>query len=377
VTGLAYNLSLRKGAVELELEVLRKGLCTACGGCIGICPYLRVRKENVVLLEPCGKTEGRCYELCPRTRLDFEALNQEVLGKGRDDFLLGTHQALYMAQSSKPGIQKKAQYGGAVTGILTFALEKKLIDGAILVNYSDSYKLLPEPVLARTKEEIIMCAGSKYTAAPSLKILNESLAKCKKLAFVGRACQVEALRKRIKIEPEIGDKVALIIGLFCMWALDYKKLYAHLAKQMDIDQAKKFDIPYNRFVVYTGRGKRELDFEPIKGLRRTTCDLCYDFTSEFADLSVGSTEWKDDWNTLVVRTGRGAKLVEKAEKARALKLKPLPEERVNLLRDAVLGKKKRVLKAIFEDQAAHEYLVLSDQEKNFIKGSKPVSGVKK
>lgn len=374
---MAYNLSLHKGALELELEVLKKGLCTACGACIGICPYLRVRKENVVLLDPCGKTEGRCYELCPRTRLDFEALNRDVYGKGRDDFLLGTHQAVCMAQSPKPGIRKKAQYGGVVTGLLAFALEKKLIDGAILVGYSDSYQLLPEPVLARTREEILLCAGSKYTAAPSLKILNDSLTRCKKLAFVGRACQVEALRKRIKIEPEIGDKISLIIGLFCMWALDYKKLYAHLAKQVDIRKAKKFDIPYNRFVVHMEKGKRELDFEPIKGLRRSTCDLCYDFTSEFADLSVGSTEWKHDWNTLVVRTGRGAALVEKAEKARALKKKPLPEDRLKLLRDAVLGKKKRVLKALFEDKAAAEYLVLSDAEKNFIRGSKPVSGVKK
>jgi coenzyme F420 hydrogenase subunit beta len=374
---LAYNLSLRKGASELELEVLKKGLCTGCGGCIGICPYLRVRKENVVLLEPCGKTEGRCYELCPRTRLDFEALNQQVFGKPREDFLLGTHQSVLLAQSAKTAVQKKAQYGGAVTGLLLFALSKKLIDGAILVNYSDSYKLLPEPVLARTEQEIIACAGSKYTAAPSLKILNSSLEKCRKLAFVGRACQVEALRNRIRIEPEVGQKIALIIGLFCMWALDYRKLYAHLAKQIEIDKAKKFDIPYNRFVVHLEKGKRELEFEPIKGFRRSTCDLCYDFTSEFADVSVGSTEWKDDWNTLITRTDRGAKLVEQAGKGRALKVKPLPEDRVNLLRNAVLGKKQRVLKAVFEDKSAPEYLVLSDQEKNFVKGSKPISGVKK
>jgi coenzyme F420-reducing hydrogenase beta subunit len=92
---------------------------------------------------------------------------------------------------------------------------------------------------------------------------------------------------------------------------------------------------------------------------------------------VGSTEWKDDWNTLIVRTAAGAKMVEKAQKARALRVKPFPEERVNLLRGAVLGKKKRVLKAVFEDKSAPEYLALGEQEKNFIKESKPVSGVKK
>ncbi len=321
---MAYSLSLHKGPAELELEILKAGLCAGCGACLGLCPYFHVRKEKVVLFEPCGKTEGRCYEICPRAKLDLEDLNQKVFGKPREDFVLGTHQAIYLAQSASKSIRGKAQYGGAVTGLLSYALDKKIIDGAILTGYSSDYSLLPEPVLATTREQILACASSKYTSAPSLKILDSSLKQCKKLAVVGRGCQVEALRKRMIVEPWISERVALVIGLFCMWALDYRKIYSHLAGQMDVKTAKKFDIPYNRFVVYTERGKKELDFEPIKGLRRATCDLCYDFTSELADLSVGSTEWKDDWNTLIVRTDRGKKLVEKAKSGRALKLEEFP-----------------------------------------------------
>ena len=374
---MGYQLSLHKGPAELEFEILKFGLCTACGACLSLCPYFRVRKEKVVLLEPCGKTEGRCYEICPRTKLDLEGLNQKVFGKPREDYVLGTHQGIFLAQSPKKSIQDKAQYGGAVTGMLTYALDKKIIDGAILVNYSASYQLLPEPVLARTKQEILACAGSKYTTAPSLKILDASLAQCRKLAFVGRACQVESLRKRMILEPEISGRIALIIGLFCMWALDYRKLYQHLAGQMDIKTAKKFDIPYNRFVVYTAKGKKDLDFEPIKGFRKATCDLCYDFTSELADLSVGSTEWKDDWNTLIVRTERGEKFVGKAKKDGGLKLGEFPKEREALLRDASLGKKKRVLEAIFIEKKAREYLAISEREKEWIRNAKPISGVKK
>ena len=376
---MAYPLSLHKGALELELEVLKKGLCTSCGGCVGICPYLRVRKEKVVLLEPCGMKEGRCYELCPRTRLDMDALSREIFGKARDEssFLLGPAKAVYMARSSRPAIRKKAQYGGVVTGLLVYALSKKIIDGAILVGYSSDYALLPEPMLARTRDEILACAGSKYTAAPSLEILNDALKSCRKLAYVGRGCQVEALRKRMKIEPEIGGKVALVIGLFCMWSLNYQKLYAHLSQKIEVQKATGFDIPYNRFVVYMGAKPMELEFEPIKGFRRASCDICYEFTAELADLSVGSTEWKDDWNTLIVRSGRGEKLVARAIKEKALRARPFPEERVELLKAAVLGKKKRVLKALFEDKTFPAYLVVSEAEKNWINNSKPAQGVKK
>ena len=44
---MGYQLSLHKGPAELEFEILKFGLCTACGACLGLCPYFRVRKEKV------------------------------------------------------------------------------------------------------------------------------------------------------------------------------------------------------------------------------------------------------------------------------------------------------------------------------------------
>ncbi len=374
---MSYQLALKKGSLELEQEILKKNLCTVCGACLSLCPYFRVHKEKVVLLEPCGLNEGRCYEICPRTRLDFPALNQEIFGRERDDYLLGTHLGLYLAQSGDEQIQNVGQYGGVVSGILIYALEQGIIDGALLTGYSSRYQLLPEPVLAKSREEILSCAGSKYTSAPTLKLLDQALKECQKLAVVGRACQIEALRKRIKVEPELGEKIVLIIGLFCMWALDWRKLFAHLVEKLDISRAKKFDIPYNRFLVYTDEEVVELDFEPIRQFRRATCDICYDFTAEFSDLSLGSTEWKDEWNTLIVRSERAKDLIKKAEQDKALNLEPFPEEREKLLRDASLGKKKRVVKAIFEEGKAPQYLVLSDEEIKWIKEAQQVSGVEK
>jgi len=186
----------------------------------------------------------------------------------------------------------------------------------------------------------------------------------KKLAVVGRPCQVIALRKRLMVEPELSEKIGMIVGIFCMWALNYKQLVGRLRAQFDISGAKKVDIPYNKFVVVTEEGPKELEFEPIRGMRNPTCDLCYDFTSEFADVSVGSTEWKEDWNTLIVRTDRGAALVDDAKKAGRLAAEPLPADRVELLRKASLGKKKRVLDELSKPGCAvGDYLVLSNKEK--------------
>jgi coenzyme F420 hydrogenase subunit beta len=361
------ELKLKKGPQDLESRVLKPGLCCSCGACMGLCPYFIAMQEHVVLMEPCGLMEGRCYDVCPRTVVDMEALNHAVHGRARDDYALGTNRGVFMSQAADAAVRGRGQYGGTVTAVLAHGLESGALDGALMAGTSARYGLLPEPVLARTVDQVMAAAGSKYTACPTLSILDRALRECEKLAVVGRPCQVTALRKRIAIEPELGRRIALVVGLFCMWSLDYKKLAAHLAGKIELGRAQKIDIPYNRFVVVTEEGPLDLPFEPIRALRRSTCDLCFDFTSEFADLSVGSTEWKPDWNTLIVRTGPGEKAVDAARDAGRLAVQPLPDDRVELLRQASLGKKKRVLAAM-DDPACKvsDYLVLTEAERKKI-----------
>ncbi len=364
------ELKLKKGPQDLEARVLKQEYCCSCGACMSLCPYFNVMQEHVVLMEPCGLTEGRCYEVCPRTLTDMEELNRLVFGKGRDDFVLGTNRGVHMSQSASESAREQGQYGGTVSALLMHGLEDGSIDGAILAGKSERYSLLPEPVLARTPGDVLDCTGSKYTACPSLKILGRALNESEKLAVVGRPCQVTALRKRIMCEPEISERIALVIGLFCMWSLEYKELVSHLAGKMDVKKARRMDIPYNRFVVWSEDGAADLEYEPVKELRRKTCDICFDFTSELADVSVGSTEWKEDWNTLIVRTEKGEQAVESAKKAGRLNVESLPEDRVELLRQASLGKKQRVFLEIENGCPVSDYLVISDEEKKSVKNGK-------
>ena len=49
-------------------EVITTGLCTMCGGCVGLCPYFRINpiRGNVKRIDICDRAEGRCYQHCPR-----------------------------------------------------------------------------------------------------------------------------------------------------------------------------------------------------------------------------------------------------------------------------------------------------------------------
>ncbi len=87
-----------------------------------------------------------------------------------------------------------------------------------------------------------------------------------------------------------------------------------------------------------------------------------DMTSELSDLSVGTVEGVDGWNTIVVRTDRGEDLLHRALDAGVLESKPLPDENTQHLKTASVLKKQRALKALKERGEMEDgYIVLSSE----------------
>lgn len=362
------ELVLKKGVMDLMGEVVGQGLCTVCGACVGICPYLKVYREKIVMIDICGVKEGQCYDICPRTRTDYEFLNHRVFGAERDDFLLGTHRAIVNGRAADSEVRAAGQYGGTVSALARFALECSLADAAILARKSVKFPLLPEAMIATRPEQVALAAGSKYTACPSISLLDKALKAYRAPLVVGRACQVVATRKKQAVNTE-AERIPLVIGLFCMWALNYRELEQFLSKQIDVCEVQKFDIPEGEFVALLNGGKRKnFSFEEVKQKRLSTCDLCYDFTSELADISVGSTELDNDWNTVIIRTERGERFWKDALEAGRVEEKSFREDRRALLRGAAAGKKGRTLNLLRErfggkdKDAPLGYLKLSEKE---------------
>jgi coenzyme F420 hydrogenase subunit beta len=64
-------------------------------------------------------------------------------------------------------------------------------------------------------------------------------------------------------------------------------------------------------------------------------------TAELADVSVGAAEGVEGWNTLIVRSDRGADLVDAARAAGIIEVDAPPDENLNHLKGASLGKRRR------------------------------------
>ncbi len=91
-----------KGPKDLRKEVLDAGLCTGCGMCLGLCPYLEEMGENVAFISDCRGDQGRCYAVCPRTDTDLDALRRLTIPDRQTDFVLGPYESVWMARAKEP-----------------------------------------------------------------------------------------------------------------------------------------------------------------------------------------------------------------------------------------------------------------------------------
>jgi coenzyme F420 hydrogenase subunit beta len=351
-----------RGCKELVNEVIDTGLCTLCGACAGACPYLVSYKGRIVLLDNCSLSEGQCYQYCPRTYMDMDAISQQVFGMPYSEDELGTAKEVLMARSTDARIKEKAQYGGAVTTLVSLAMAEGFIDSAILTKTTDDKT--PKGFLAKNPEEVLQCAGSSYMACSLLETYNHiPKENNNSVGIVAMPCQVLALSKMKQETPQNRfdvNNTKLVIGLFCTWALSPNGFYQFLSENLNLPWVTKFDIPpppANRFDAYTASGRMSFSLEQIRQFTMPTCAYCLDMTSEFADISIGSVEGIEGWNTVIVRTEVGTELIEMAKAKGRLEINNLPSENLAHLKEAALLKKKRALQEIIKKTGDKENLL--------------------
>jgi coenzyme F420 hydrogenase subunit beta len=342
---------ISKGQALLIEKVINQGICVGCGACVGLCPYFHYFDGKVVVTDRCSADTWRCLQLCPRANYEETSPQPERITGGNEE--IGPHRDVIMARAKDKGIRKVAQYGGVVSSILIYALEKGYIKSAVLTDSGNN--LSPAGTLAANRSDVLECAGSRYSASGGLSAMNNAInAGQDRLGIVGLPCQMEALARMRLMKPdgeEMDSRIALRIGLFCTWAIDYRGLEAFLKTKDVKGDVKKFDIPpppAEIFQVVTENGQKDFALSDIRHLIQKGCTLCQDMTAEMADISVGTVEGQNEWNTVIIRTDRGAELFNSAVKNGRFETNNLPEENLEHLREASRNKRQRGQKAELE-----------------------------
>jgi len=347
--------------------VIRADLCTGCGACVDLCPYVVSFRGRTVIFDDCDREEGRCYLFCPRTVVDLDDISHKTTGDAYSGSPLGSYRKIYRSKSAEEGTY---QAGGTVTSLIRFLMDTGEIDTAVLTG---SEGILPVAQVVTHADGVANAAGSKYSAAPTLSALNRAAKDgAKKIGVVATPCQAMAAAKMKAtdgVDRNPGDHISFVVGLFCTWALDYEKLFDYLSERLDISTITGFDIPpppAEVFEVYTTGGTQSFPLSEIRPMVKNSCDECLDMTAEFADVSVGMLEGDPSYNTLIVRTQRGYDVVNQAAEKGVLILDEMPEKTLEHLTGAAMNKKKRALQRI------HERCKDTDSEWGYINAPKDV-----
>lgn len=350
-------------------KVVKDGLCTGCGTCMGICPADAIemvidRKKGIYLpqldVERCNQC-GLCFDVCPGHAVDFKQLNLEIFSKEPADILVGNYIDCYIGHATDYDIHYNSSSGGLVTALLIYALEQGMIDGALVTRMKKDSPLEPEPFIARTRGEILEAAKSKYCPVPANIALREILHTEGKYAVVGLPCHIRGVRKAELVHKEVKQRIVLHFGLLCsgnrtFLATEYMLRKAGIDPQQvvrldyrgegkpsqfvaTLRNGKRYSVPY---LEYRARSMRSF-FTPIR------CTLCSDHSCELADVSFGDIdfpEFRHDslWiSAMICRSQIGDRFLKQATLAGIIELSNISRDRLAESKMGAFYRKKKHL----------------------------------
>jgi coenzyme F420 hydrogenase subunit beta len=315
----------QKSYLDLKNEVWDTGICSGCGACIAVCPADALSfAEGEMVTSPqttgyCKQATdtvpcGACYDVCPRIG-DQPA---ETLGK---------YLELVSAKSAFDIPHR--QSGGAVTAILTNALDEGLIDAVVTVT-EDRWSMKPSSVVITRSEVLIQQAGSRYSWwVPLLAALKNAVVERKfhRIAVIGVPCTVQALARIRSSENYLlkpyATSIRLVIGLFCTETFDYSALMQGKIRthyQLDPHEIRKLDVKGKLEILKHDGSTTNVPLAELETCIRKGCHYCTDFTAVFSDISAGAVGSPAGTTTLVIRTPAGKGFVDSAVRNHKLTL---------------------------------------------------------
>lgn len=235
---------------------------------------------------------------------------------------------MYVARSSDKEIQEKAEYGGAVTSLLKFALESKRVDSVLAIKARDGNRYNGIPALITEPEEVVETAGSLHCSSPNIaRFLKEYLngAFDQKIAVIAKPCDAKAIIELAKRNQVNLDNL-LLVGLNCTGTLPSAKAKEMLRKEFEVDPADVVaeDIDDNKLTITLKDGtEKERDLAELeeKGYgRRENCRRCETNIPVMADIACGKWGVRDKNTTFVeVCSEKGSDFIEAAIEADYIK----------------------------------------------------------
>jgi len=208
------------------------------------------------------------------------------------------------AWTTDKGVAAKAECGGAVTGLLKFALENKLVDAVLAVKKGyDLYDAVPAVI--SDPKDIDQTAGSLHCGSILLSKMVKSFfdgASNKKIGITVKGCDMMGLIELAK-RKEINLANILMIGVNCGGSVNPTTARRMIQDKfgVDPDTVKKEEIDKGQFIIEYEGGHKGISMDELEEAgygRRSNCRRCKYKIPRQADLACGN------WGVIGEKAGK-------------------------------------------------------------------------
>lgn len=220
-----------------------------------------------------------------------------------NDPLWGRMIELRTGHATDLSLRFRAASGGALSAVLVFLVEHGLVDYVLHTEADPSDPIANRTAVSSEAQQISNAAGSRYAPSSPLARINEHLASGKRFAFVGKPCDVSALRAMARADPRVDRQVPFMLSFFCAGVPSRQgagEILQHLgvpAEQVRAFRYRGNGWPGRAKALLTDGTERSMDYDACWGgvLTRHVqfrCRICPDGIGNDADIA-----FADAWHT--------------------------------------------------------------------------------
>lgn len=320
-------------------RVVDGSLCAGCGLCASdSAGDISMHLDEAGYLRPVSgapleqELVGRIKSYCPGLRVE----KSEVTAGAVDDPTWGPVLSIWTGHALDAQTRHVGASGGVVTALGKALLETGEVDLVVATRGVETAPFTNETSQVSEPADLITYAGSRYSPSAPLSDIKAILDLGRPIAFVGKPCDIVALRQFEALDPRVKDLVRVKLSFFCAGVPSVKGS-ALLASKMGLDADNIVEFRY-RGQGWPGEAfgsdaegrTSSMPYAEAWGqiLNRTLqsrCKHCFDGTGEAADIACGDGWISDDGypdfaeapgrSVVVARTVSGAAILDRARQS--------------------------------------------------------------
>ncbi|MBC7504512.1 MAG: Coenzyme F420 hydrogenase/dehydrogenase, beta subunit C-terminal domain [Sandarakinorhabdus sp.] len=282
-----------------------------------------------------------------------------------DDRLWGPSYFTGTGFVTDPALRHQASSGGVISGLLVHALAIGLVDFVVQTGADLMVPTGNRTVVSHNAADVFDAAGSRYAASAPLAGLESWLSAPGRFAFVGKPCDVAALRARARTDPRVDAKVPLMLAFICAGILSAgangRLLNAMSAKRDDVTSFRYRGDGWPGYATATMADgtTRRMSYDASWGqiLSKEVqfrCKICADAVGSAADIACAdawvcdengypSFQETDGRSLVMARTVARLALLASARAAGAIETTPLDITEISRMQPHQARRKRQIL----------------------------------